>query len=145
MLEDYKKKESSPSPTLPATSSSSSSSSLGRRRPSYNAPSTLATESFERPSEYTDAYDALKVLLSGARQLQHRYFSQSQVQETQEFQQLYNRTAVPTLAIPSESLRLELASTLATTSAVRDVHAVEVTVNCILYRIHYDFMSPFLF
>lgn len=30
-----------------------------------------------------------------------------------------------TLAVPSESLRLELASTLATTSAVRDVHSVE--------------------
>lgn len=44
-----------------------------------NAPVSLSSSDPSSKKEYTDAYDALKVLLSGARQLQHRYFSQSQV------------------------------------------------------------------
>lgn len=114
VLQDYKKKE----PVKELTIASGSRKSSGK---DINAPVAL-TPSTSGVRQYTDAYDALKVLLSGARQLQHRYFSQSQVQEG-----LSGQISPNSLAVPSESLRLELASTLATTSAVRDVHAVETT------------------
>lgn len=114
VLEEYKKKE----PVKEVIVSTSNRRSSLRDN---NAPVALST-STSGIRQYTDAYDALKVLLSGARQLQHRYFSQSQVQEG-----LSGQSYANSLAVPSESLRLELASTLATTSAVRDVHAVETT------------------
>jgi hypothetical protein len=85
------------------------------RKSANNAPIELPVDTSER-KDYTDAYDALKVLLTGARILQQRYFSQAQVQEG----------PASSLAVPSESLRLELASTLQKCTAVRDVYAVEL-------------------